>query len=722
MDLINNELIFVLTILAIIAGLLLLLLIILTVKSGKKNNTLLFLFFVLTIYLFGYAVELQGYPINITLKIIAIEYIGIALAPSLLLLVILDYWGISTEKIKVYQALLFIIPFITILIAFSDRIIPWLYSSAWMANSSGINGFAMIPGIWWYIYCTWNAAMLLICSLILLHVILTKSRLYRNQAILMLIGVSAPLVSIYLNSIVRQTIPIDLTPYAIMITGLSVYPAITRFNLFNIVPIAYASVFKKLGSGLIVLDNLGRIRELNPAFEEIFNVKGSEIIGSDAGTSIPYGNFLVDLSKGNNIKREELKISTSERPEYYFVDVIPFDEDKSTSSGSVIMVTRITDQKEREKQLIEYADIIESRRVDLNIAYDEKNTAYDLLKLNQQALSDSERSLRRAEALAHLGIYEWDVNSGKVSASDEFKRIIGIRNADPLPGYFDFINYILPSEREHVSALIKKNLDTCKSFTTDFSIIRPDETVRKIRSMNESEFDENGLLTHTTLIIQDITEEEKMLDEISEVHNENRILISEIHHRVKNNLQVISSLLSMQSRTIDDPVTLSLFKEAQARIKSIALVHEQIYNSSNFNKIKYRDYILKMTAYLFSLYNVSHDKIRCLNNVEPIEISVEIAVPLSLIITELITNSIKYAFDDNKTGEIEIIMILDHKKNMYILDYSDDGSGFPDDSDPNTGKGFGSTLIIGLTKQISGNIDVNSNHKGVHYHIEFPVV
>ena len=358
---------------------------------------------------------------------------------------------------------------------------------------------------------------------------------------------------------------------------------------------------------------------------------------------------------------------------------------------------------------------------ELTAAYDEKEAAYELLKTNQQALKESERSLRRAEGLAHLGIYEWNIPDNRISASEEFKRILGIQATESLPVYKDLIHYILPSDRDNVIASVNTLLKSGTPFTTNFSIIRDDDIVRKIRALGEIECDEYGDFRHFILIIQDITEEKRMEEEICEAYHEKQILLSEIHHRVKNNLQVISSLLSMQSRTIKDPEILSLFKETQIRIKSIALVHEHIYQSTNLNKIKYRDYVQNITSYIFTLYEVLRERVKCRIEVENIEISVEKAVPLSLIITELVTNSLKYAFNENNFGEIIVSLTMDFDKRAYILDYRDNGSGFPAGFDPKMSKGFGSTLIMGLTRQLSGNISVESSESGIHYVIYFPV-
>lgn len=185
-------------------------------------------------------------------------------------------------------------------------------------------------------------------------------------------------------------------------------------------------------------------------------------------------------------------------------------------------------------------------------------------------------------------------------------------------------------------------------------------------------------------------------------------------------MQIISSLLSLQSRTITDPSIQELFQETQGRVQSLSLVHELLYQSDNLNKINYRTYLQKITSYLMSSDRASQDRIRCTITSEDLELSIEKAIPCSLIITEMITNSLKYAFDGRKSGEITITFSFLQDSNMFLLEYRDNGKGMPPGFDPKKSTGFGSSLISGLTQQISGTIEIGDEGPGVHYIITFP--
>ena len=202
--------------------------------------------------------------------------------------------------------------------------------------------------------------------------------------------------------------------------------------------------------------------------------------------------------------------------------------------------------------------------------------------------------------------------------------------------------------------------------------------------------------------------------------NEKEILLKEIHHRVKNNLQVISSLLNLQSDYIDNPKALDILKESQNRVKSMALIHEKMYQSQDLAKIDFSEYIKDLSGYLFAIYKIDTNKIKLKIDVNTIFFGVDIAIPCGLIINELISNAIKYAFpEDNKNNCIEIKL---HKQeiseNKYVLRVKDNGVGFPDDVDFTKSGSLGLELVSTLVEQLDGiikKLPVN----GTEFKIEF---
>jgi PAS domain S-box-containing protein len=224
---------------------------------------------------------------------------------------------------------------------------------------------------------------------------------------------------------------------------------------------------------------------------------------------------------------------------------------------------------------------------------------------------------------------------------------------------------------------------------------------------------------HIYASARDITERKKMTELIEASLAEKETLLKEIHHRVKNNMQVISSLLSMQSRTIQDESIRALLKESQNRIQSIALVHEQLYRSDSLYQIEYGGYIRKMFNPLFESYNADQQRISMHIEAQNVMITIEKAVPCSLIINELISNSLKHAFPQGRRGEIHIGFSLDAASGTYILDYRDNGVGIPPGKDLRKTGSLGMQLIYGLTQQLDGTITLEPA-EGVHFIIRFP--
>jgi len=699
--------------LSIFAGMLLLTFIIGILRISKDNYIALTLFSSLALYCFGYAFELQSFPLQITLQIIGVEYIGIALAPVSVFILVLRYSGVQSQTIKRVLPSLLLIPILSLILIWTPFIIPWFYEQAWMNTNSVLPGFEMKPGIWWFVISTWNASLLSACLVILAKKLVSNDENNRTLLILMFIGISAPLLSIFLNLYLRSSIPIDTTPFSLVITGITLFPTINKYNLLNIIPVAYATVFNTLGSGLIVLDNQGRIRDINKAAEDIFQVTKSGIIGKEVDVYLPMGDHLRNLTLNSPGKREEITISLSGRSEYYLVDLIPFDEGKKNKTGSVLMLTRISEWKEKEEKLIEYTGIIEARNLEINVAYKE-------LKKNQSALKESEQSLKKAQAMAGLGIYEWNLSSHQIFVSEEFSKIFGLDSTGLIPLISDLLKFIRPSDYEVVSTSFESLLESGTPFIIEFWIERNDGIERAVRGQGEVELDQLHNIKHVTFIIQDITERKRMEEELLEASIEKEILLKEIHHRVKNNMQVISSLLSMQSRSIQDPKIQELFKETQARVKSLALVHEQLYKSTNLNKINYRIYIQKIINYFLQSHVIARGTITCNLDCPDIELTIEKAVPCSLIISELLTNTIKHAFPDDQRGEIWIHFSFNPELNWYTLDYRDNGIGIHHESKQGKESGIGSTLITGLTRQLSGGMSVENVETGVHYCLTFP--
>jgi two-component sensor histidine kinase/CHASE1-domain containing sensor protein len=199
---------------------------------------------------------------------------------------------------------------------------------------------------------------------------------------------------------------------------------------------------------------------------------------------------------------------------------------------------------------------------------------------------------------------------------------------------------------------------------------------------------------------------------------EKEVLLKEIHHRVKNNLQVVSSLLSLQSAHIKDQKAIEIFREGQLRIKSMALIHQNLYQSEHLDRINFSGYIEKLVNYLFQSYGISPELVKLKINIADVPIDLDSAIPCGLIINELVSNSLKYAFLDREGGEITISLIT--RDNNYILVICDNGTGIPEGVDFFNTQTLGLQLVNTLVTQLEGKIKLNSNKGETEFIISFP--
>jgi two-component sensor histidine kinase len=219
-------------------------------------------------------------------------------------------------------------------------------------------------------------------------------------------------------------------------------------------------------------------------------------------------------------------------------------------------------------------------------------------------------------------------------------------------------------------------------------------------------------------IFRDITERKKAEEEIRASLKEKEVLLQEVHHRVKNNMQLISSLFSLQSRHIKDKQAFEIFKSSQNRVRSMAIIHERLYQSKDFARVDFAEYVQSLTGHLLSSYRIKPDVIKLYINFKDAFLDLNTAIPCGLIINELLSNSLKHAFPDDKKGEIKIAMHPTNKKEVELI-ISDNGVGLPKGMDFIGTKTLGLHLVTILAKdQLHGDIKLDRT-KGTSFHIKF---
>jgi len=239
-------------------------------------------------------------------------------------------------------------------------------------------------------------------------------------------------------------------------------------------------------------------------------------------------------------------------------------------------------------------------------------------------------------------------------------------------------------------------------------------TVKK-QALEESE---EKLKRTNIRLQQEITAHEHAEDRIRRSLKEKENLLAEIHHRVKNNLQVISSLLSLQSVYIKDEKALSLVRNCEDRIRSMALVHEKLYLSEDLSRIDFSHYIKSIATRLFQTHGVDSRVVTFSPGVNDLLLTIETAIPLGLILNELISNALRHAFPGGREGRITVELDSDDGHGEYTLTVADDGIGFPAGVDSQNAETLGLLLVNLLTDQLGGTVELDRNG-GTSFRVAF---
>ena len=215
-----------------------------------------------------------------------------------------------------------------------------------------------------------------------------------------------------------------------------------------------------------------------------------------------------------------------------------------------------------------------------------------------------------------------------------------------------------------------------------------------------------GVTTHCVVVSHDMSQRKSSEDQLQSSLKEKEILLKEIHHRVKNNLQIISSLLSLQSSTIEDAPTRELVRESQNRVRSMALIHEKLYQAASLARIDFGEYLRSLTRDLFRSYSAGGVSLKM--QAEDVFLDVDSAIPCGLIVNELVSNALKYAFPQGRGGEL-LITFARIARDKFALSVTDNGTGLPSDLDVRNPKTLGLQLVAMLINQLHGTLDVVSD-------------
>lgn len=264
-----------------------------------------------------------------------------------------------------------------------------------------------------------------------------------------------------------------------------------------------------------------------------------------------------------------------------------------------------------------------------------------------------------------------------------------------------FLNLVPESEHEQIRSYLRGLVQEETPYTYEHQVVTPSGSLRWQQWTDRPIYDNDGSVSELQSVGRDINDRYLMEQSLQKSLAEKEALLREIHHRVKNNLQIVTSLLKLQAATVKDPEARAIFVDSQNRINSMALIHEKLYRSPDLAQINFGAYMEDLMIHLARTLGAESRNIKLRLDIPDIQLGVNTAIPCGLIINELVTNARKHAFSAQPGGEI-IISMQREADGSYRLTVQDDGSGLPDELDITQSDGLGLQLVQALVAQLQG--------------------
>lgn len=330
----------------------------------------------------------------------------------------------------------------------------------------------------------------------------------------------------------------------------------------------------------------------------------------------------------------------------------------------------------------------------------------------EEALIESDAELKLALDAANAGAWEWNLKTNDNKWSDDLWRLYGLSPYSVKPSYESWRMTVNEDDIKRIEPEVIQAVHEAKELNIEWRVRNGE---RWLMSRGRPIFDSSGNVVKYIGIVIDITTRKQMEEQIKSSLKENEILLREVHHRVKNNMSVISSLLGLNEILEDDPKISSVFKESKNRIKTMMHLHEKLSRSNDLMHLDFGIYLDEIMSDIIKSYGRSG--ITYSINTHGLHLDLENAIPCALIVNELASNSLKYAFPDGKKGHIEI-KFRKENENMIVFSVSDNGIGVPSDFNINDAKTIGLQLVSTLSEQLRSTVRFSSEN-GTNFTFSF---
>ncbi len=369
---------------------------------------------------------------------------------------------------------------------------------------------------------------------------------------------------------------------------------------------------------------------------------------------------------------------------------------------------------------------LQASNEEIQVAYAELRTANSLLQERESELEASRERLELALWGGNLGWWEWDVEKNEVSCSDSKITMLGYDVASFPPGFEGFTTKLHPEDYEAVMQNMRNHLEgKSPAYDIEYRIRKKDGSYLwywdkgQIVSRTKS-----GKPQRLTGIVINIDERKKNALALADALHEREILVREVHHRVKNNFQMISSLLELQIMDLEDEHTRQALTETRDRITSMSLIHREMYENENLSQVNLKRYLETLMDNIIYSYPLQSRELQVHRTIEEMFLPTDTMIPLALILNELLTNTFKYGFPPDYTpakGQAKSLRLSLTKEGREIrLHYQDNGAGFPKDVLEGNRSGMGMRLVGSLADQLRGKVTL-MNAKGAQVDLTFPL-
>jgi two-component sensor histidine kinase len=334
-------------------------------------------------------------------------------------------------------------------------------------------------------------------------------------------------------------------------------------------------------------------------------------------------------------------------------------------------------------------------------------------------LQERQDQLREAQRIAGIGSWEYTNGSDSITWSEGLHLLLRRDVGLGPPTFPTLSRFYTPESWERLGPAIARALEAGVSYELELEMIRDDGTSCWTTTRGEAVCGPDGVVVSLRGTVHDITERKQAEEKIRSALAEKDVLLKEIYHRVKNNLQVVSSLLNLQSRRVADTGTKQLLDDSANRVKSMALVHEQLYRAENLSSISLPEYLQQLASHLVNVNRPISTRVLLSVEADELFVGVESAIPLGLVVNELVSNAYRHSYNTDAAGGEIVVRVTGLPGGRVCLEVKDDGPGLPADFEPGKRGTLGMQLVVTLARQLGGELTWNAGHQGACFALQF---